>query len=179
MQTARFRPLLKGKKRAQSLTEFALVAPILFLIVMGVLDGGLLIFSVGTAKYAAGEGSKLAAQLGNAATTDTQVLQVVRSTVGQTTLFQINEVDIYRLDQDGNGTLSPNPTYYNKYKLDGTQLISPEPWPSSSRNVSNGTSDFLGVTINYTYNWKAGLFAALGPVNTTATYYIRLEPQNF
>jgi Flp pilus assembly protein TadG len=155
------------------------VAPVLFLIVMGVLDGGLLIFSVGSARYAAGEGSKLAAQLGNAANTDSQVLAVVRNTVGQTSLFQVNEVDIYKLDQDGNGNLTPNLTYYNKYKLDGTQLINPEPWQASSRDVGNGTSDFLGITINYTYNWKAGLFSALGPVNTTATYYIRLEPQSF
>ncbi len=176
-------PVARATRRrrgvGQSLTEFALVVPVLFVLILGVLDGSLLMFSVGTARYAAGEGSRLAAALGNAANSDSKVVGVIRDTVGQTSLFQVDEVDIYKLNQDGNGNLSPDPTFYNRYRLDGTPMLSPEPWPAPSRNVGNGSSDFLGVTINYTYNWKAGFFAPLGPVKTTATYYIRLEPQSY
>src|SRR5439155_3757924 len=158
---------------------FALVVPVLLLLIMGVLDGALLMFSVGTARYATAEGSRIASTLGNAATTDTQVVQVIRDNVGTTRLFDVTEVDIYKLNQDGNGNLTADPFYYNRYALDGTPMISPEPWPPSKRNVGNGTSDFIGVTINYTYNWKAGLFAALGPVRTTAVSWVRLEPQSY
>ena len=161
------------------MTEFALVFPVLFLLLLGTLDGGLLLFSVGSARYAAGEGSRLAATLGNADSTDAQVLGAVRSTVSQTSLFQVDEVDIYKLDQDGSGNLTPNPTFFNRYLLDGTPLVSPEPWPPSARNVSARSGDFLGVSINYTYQWKAGFFSPLGPVRQTATYYIRLEPQSY
>jgi Flp pilus assembly protein TadG len=161
------------------MTEFAIAVPILFLLVMGVLDGGLLMFSVGNARYAAGEGSRLAAQLGNTANADQQVLQAVQQTVGQTSLYDVNEIDIYRLNQDGNGNLTPDLSRYNRYRSDGTPKVSPEPWPASSRNVSSGGSDFLGLSIKLTYRWKAGLFASLGPVTTTATYYVRLEPQSF
>jgi hypothetical protein len=62
--------------------------------------------------------------------------------------------------------------------LNGTPL-GPIPWPASSRNVGNGTSDFIGVTIYYTYTWKAGFFAPLGPLRTTAVSYVRIEPQSY
>ncbi len=58
-------------------------------------------------------------------------------------------------------------------------MISPEPWPSATRKVGNGTSDFIGVTIKFTYTWKAGFFAPLGPIKTTADSYVRLEPQSY
>ena len=163
----------------QTMTEFALVVPVLFILVLGVLDGGLLMFSVGTARYAAVEGARQAAQLGNAATADTQTLQVIRDRAGTDRLFTVDEIDIYKLDQDGNGNLTPDPTLFNRYAADGTPLLSPEPWQPATRNVGNGTSDFLGITVKFTYGWKSGLFKALGPVQSTATYYIRLEPQSY
>jgi Flp pilus assembly protein TadG len=161
------------------MTEFALVVPVLFMIIMGVLDGALLMFSVGTARYASAEGSRIASQLGNATTTDSQVMQIVRNTVGGTQLFTVNEVDIYRLNQDGNGNLTQDVARVNRYNLDGTPISNPIPWPAANRNVGNGTSDFLGITVTYTYTWKAGFFAPLGPVRTTAVSYVRLEPQSY
>ena len=178
MKTVRFsRGRTQG--RGQTLTEFALVVPVLLMLVMGVLDAALLMFSVGTARYAASEGSRLASQLGNAATTDSQVVALIRNNVTSTRLFDVSEIDIYKLDQDGNGNLTPDPTYYNRYALDGTPMISPEPWPAAARNVGNGTSDFIGITINFSYSWKAGFFAPLGPIRTTAVSYVRLEPQSY
>jgi Flp pilus assembly protein TadG len=161
------------------MTEFALVVPVLLVLIMGVLDGALLMFSVGTARYAATEGSRVASSAGSAATADAQVLQIIRSNVNNTHLFDVTEVDIYKLNQDGNGNLTPDPAHYNRYALDGTPMISPEPWPSATRNVGNGTSDFIGVTVKYTYTWKAGFFAPLGPIKTTADTYVRLEPQSY
>ena len=160
------------------MTEFALVVPVLLLMIMGVLDGALLMFSVGTARYASSEGSRVAATLGNVANTDSQVVTTIRQTVGSTQLFTVEEIDIYKLNQDGNGNLTQDLANTNKYALDGTALNG-TPWPASGRNVGNGTSDFIGVTINYTYTWKAGFFAPLGPLRTTAVSYVRLEPQSY
>jgi Flp pilus assembly protein TadG len=166
-------------RSGQTVAEFALVAPVLFMLILGVLDGSLLMFSVGTARYAAVEGSRQAAQLGNAATADSQTLQAIRNKVGADHLFSVDEIDIYRLNQDGNGNLTPDPTLYNRYAADGTPLLSPEPWQPESRDVGNGTSDFLGVTVKFTYTWKTGLFQPLGPLHATATNYTRLEPQSY
>ena len=103
------------------MTEFALVVPVLMVLIMGVLDGALLMFSVGTARYSSAEGSRVAATLGNVANTDSQVVATVRNIVS------------------------------------GTQLF----------------------TVNYTYTWKAGFFAPLGPLRTTAISYVRIEPQSY
>src|ERR1700732_2996727 len=168
----------RARTRGQTLTEFALVVPVLLVLIMGVLDGALLMFSVGTARYAAAEGSRVAATLGNVSNTDSQVLTTIRQTVGTTQLFTVGAIDIYKLNQDGNGNLTQDIANTNKYALDGTPLNG-TPWPASGRNVGNGTSDFIGVTINYTYTWKAGFFAPLGPLRTTAVSYVRLEPQSY
>jgi Flp pilus assembly protein TadG len=175
---ARKQPCYRACRRGQTLTEFALVVPVLFLLIMGVLDGAMLMFSVGTARYASADGSRLAAQLGNVASTDSQVLAAVRKTVGTTQIFTVTEVDIYKLNQNGNGDLTPDLGHYNRYALDGTAL-GPLTYPAAGRNVGNGTSDFLGITVNYTYTWKAGFFSPLGPVRTTAVSYVRLEPQSY
>jgi Flp pilus assembly protein TadG len=161
------------------MTEFALIVPVLLVLIMGVLDGALLMFSVGSARYATSEGSRVASTLGNAANTDSRVIGVIRQNVGSTRLFDVSEIDIYKLNQDGNGNLTPDLTHYNRYALDGTPIAAPVPWPAAQRNVGNGTSDFIGITVNYSYTWKAGLFAALGPIRTTAVSYVRLEPQSY
>jgi hypothetical protein len=77
-----------------------------------------------------------------------------------------------------NGNLTQNIAKTNKYKLDGTPVNS-IPWPASGRDVGNGTSDFIGITVNYTYTWKAGFFAPLGPLKTTAVSWVRIEPQSY
>jgi len=178
MLTVRFRPGGRYRRLGQTLTEFALVVPVLFVLIMGVLDGSLLMFSVGTARYASAEGSRLAAQLGNLSSTDSQVLQTIRGTVNGTRLFSVDEIDIQKLNQDGRGVLTADPRYLNRYALDGTAL-GPLTYPAANRNVGNGTSDFIGVTIKYTYTWKAGFFAPLGPLKTTAESDVRLEPQSY
>jgi Flp pilus assembly protein TadG len=168
----------RTRTRGQTMTEFALVVPVLLVLIMGVLDGALLMFSVGTARYSSAEGSRVAATLGNVANTDSQVVTTIRNTVSGTQLFTVDEVDIYKLDVDMNGNLTQNIAKTNKYKLDGTPLNS-IPWPASGRDVGNGTSDFIGVTVNYTYTWKAGFFAPLGPLKTTAVSWVRIEPQSY
>jgi Flp pilus assembly protein TadG len=168
----------RARTRGQTMTEFALVVPVLLVLIMGVLDGALLMFSVGTARYSSAEGSRVAATLGNVANTDSQVVGTIRNTVSGTQLFTVDEVDIYKLDVDMNGNLTQNIAKTNKYKLDGTPVNS-IPWPASGRNVGNGTSDFIGVTVNYTYTWKAGFFAPLGPLKTTAVSWVRIEPQSY
>ena len=168
----------RTRTRGQTMTEFALVVPVLLVLIMGVLDGALLMFSVGTARYSSAEGSRVAATLGNVANTDSQVVTTIRNTVSGTQLFTVDEVDIYKLDADASGNLTQNIAKTNKYKLDGTPLNS-IPWPASGRDVGNGTSDFIGVTVNYTYTWKAGFFAPLGPLRTTAVSWVRIEPQSY
>jgi hypothetical protein len=161
------------------MTEFALVSPVLLLILFGVLESGLLLFSVGSARFAAGEAARQEAESGNAANADSLSIGVVRGTaLGTTNLAQVQRIDIYKLQEGGGGALTVVPGTIDSYNLDGSARNS-IPWPSSSRDVKNGESDFLGVTIYYRYNWKTGIFLFAGPLNLNQSFAIRLEPQTY
>ena len=163
----------------QALPEFALIAPVLFLMLLGVFEASMLLFGVATARYAVGEAARVDAQLGAVSNADQQAITTIRGTaVGTSTYVTITEIDIYKLIQSGTGTLSQDSSNVNKYHLDGTVIQ--EPWLPSSRNTTLGSSDYLGVTIFYYYDWKTGpLKAAARRVTLTAIYYIRLEPQKY
>jgi Flp pilus assembly protein TadG len=167
------------RRSGQSMVEFALVFPVAIVLFFMIIEGAFLLFSDATSHFAAGEAARQGAEGGNAATTDSKMVQVVRdSAVGQTTLETVNEIDIYRLNQDGSGNLTVDSGHVNKYRLDGTSIGAVN-WPSITRDVSAGTSDYIGVTIDYTYNWRTSLFAPLAPPRLTAIYYVRLEPQTY
>ncbi len=155
------------------------MAPLLFFFLVGVLESGLLLFVVGTARFGAGEVARQESESGNATNADQVSIAVLRATaIGTTSLATVTEIDVYRLNEQGNGTLAVDAGHFNKYRLDGT-AIGAIAWPPASRNVVNGQSDFLGVTINYQYGWKTGVFLASSPLQLKQTFEIRLEPQTY
>lgn len=161
------------------MTEFAIVAPILFFLLLGVLESGLLLFVVGTARWSTSEVARQLSESGNAGNADQVALGYLqRSAIGTTTLGSVTEVDIYRLVQQLNGTLAVDNNHYNRYQLNGTP-IGAATWPSPTRNVRNGQSDFLGVTLKYQYVWRTGVLLAGGPLSLQQSYEIRLEPQTY
>jgi uncharacterized protein (UPF0333 family) len=174
-------------QRGQGAAEFALCAPIAVVMLLGIVEAGFLMFGVGTAAYATGEAARVGSEAGNAANADMQVIATIVGTgLGQNGIVKVNEVDIYRLNEDPNtGALTVDTTgcggggCINKYDLYGTPLVTPEPWAPSLRDVSNGSSDFMGVTIKYQYQWKSGTLIASGPLVLQAKYYVRLEPQTY
>ena len=164
------------------MTEFAIVAPILFFLLFGILESGLLLFVVGSARWSTAEVARQESESGNAANADQVSLQLLqRSAIGTTTLGQVNEVDIYHVIEQLNGTLTVDPLKYNKYHLDGSCYAScaANTWPPGNRNVRNGQSDFLGILVKYQYNWKTGVFLANSPLQLQQLYEIRLEPQTY
>jgi Flp pilus assembly protein TadG len=161
------------------MVEFAIVAPILFFLLLGIVESGLLLFVVGTARWGGSEVARQESESGNAANADIVSLQTLqKSAMGTTTLAQVNEVDIYRLIAQPNGSLTVDNAHINRYKLDGTP-IGVINWPPATRNVRNGQSDFLGVTIKYQYNWKTGVFVSGSAIQLNQVFEIRLEPQTY
>lgn len=161
------------------MTEFAIVAPILFFLLLGIVESGLLLFVVGSARWGASEVARQESESGNAANADQVSIAVLRaSAIGSTTLGTVNEIDIYRMIELGNGSLVVDNAHYNKYDLNGNP-IGAITWPSPTRNVRNGQSDYLGILVKYQYNWKTGVFLANAPLALTQLYEIRLEPQTY
>jgi uncharacterized protein (UPF0333 family) len=177
----------RALQRGQGAAEFALCAPIAVIMLLGIVEAGFLMFGVGTAAYATGEAARVGAEAGNAANADMQVIYTIDATgLGQNGIVKVTEVDIYRLIEDPvTGNLTVDTTgcggggCVNKYDLYGTPLLTPEPWAPAIRDVSNGSSDFMGVTIKYEYHWKSGTLISSGPLVLQARYYVRLEPQTY
>jgi Flp pilus assembly protein TadG len=168
----------------QGLVEFGLVAPVFFLITLGLIEASLLIFSVVSASFAAGEAARIASQEGTVSTADTDAVASIQATaLGTTSLVNVTEIDVYKLNQVA-GVLTPDSSgcsgapCINKYKAWTGTFGSPS-WLPISRNVQNGKSDFLGVTIKYTYPWKLGVLSFMSPPQLTATYYVRIEPKSY
>jgi hypothetical protein len=162
--------------------------PLLMFALLGVFDAGVLMFGVATSDFAVGEGARVGAEVGNAADADAQIIQAIQITALHQPFVQVNEIDIYRLNEDPvTGKLTADAAgcggkaCMNKYDANGSPLVgfSPEPWVSSTRNVTNGASDFLGVTISYQYNWKSGVLLVAQPLPLVSSYTVRLEPQTY
>lgn len=148
-------------------------------MLFAILEGSLLLFVVGTARFGAGEAAREASEAGNAIDADQRiVLQVRKSAIGTTSLARVTSVEIYKLNEQPDGSLIKDPVKINRYQLDGTPIGSIA-WPSSARVVTNGSMDFLGVTINFRYDWKSGVLLSTGPFISNQSFYIRLEPQSY
>src|SRR5207249_1891340 len=64
-------------QRSQALIEFALVSPVLLLLLFGVIDLGRAIFYYDTINHAAREGARVAVRASNSLPTNTDVLNAV------------------------------------------------------------------------------------------------------
>src|SRR5438046_10632008 len=71
------RPAGKRSQRSQALIEFALVSPVLLLLLFGVIDLGRAIFYYDTINHAAREGARVAVRASNSLPTNTDVLNAV------------------------------------------------------------------------------------------------------
>jgi Flp pilus assembly protein TadG len=182
------------RSRGQAMVEFAIVAPILLFLLLGIFESGLLLFVVGTARFAAGDMARQESESGNAANSDQVSIAVVRNgAMGTTSLAVIRQIDVFKLNEDpitgvltpacNAGATSPPPPCagtYNTYNLNGTTTDGgPVRWLPSTRSVKNRSTDFLGVTIWYQYNWKTGIFLAPSSVQLHMEFDIRLEPQTW
>jgi len=65
------------KPRAQSLVEFALIVPLLFLLTMGIIEFGWLFRNYMTVHYSTREGARTGAVEGNLGGADDQILQAI------------------------------------------------------------------------------------------------------
>lgn len=164
------------------------MGPVFLAVLFGVVDGGFLLFAQNSVEYATSLGSVEVAAKGNASDADQQAISAMDNTgLATTRLVSVSEIDIYRLVQQADGSLTTESAIgrgaytctsggmavpcVNRYTVTGSPIS--VVWSPSQRSVKSGSSDFVGVEVHYTYHY----FVGASSFSLVATKDVRLEPQ--
>lgn len=180
----------------QSLVEFALILPIVMMLIVGLMEFALAFNSRDSVFFAARDGSMLAAEGGNIAGTDCVVLdRVERDIVSPARPVRVQSVKIFWSDRNGveqggsenlyTRTGSTTCTYGNGTSLTVPYTLSTSLYLEGSRcdvlagcGVGHPGPDNVGVTITYTHNWMTSVAKiSLASLNFNLTSATRIEPQ--
>src|SRR3989442_14915472 len=92
----------RREERGQALVEFALLLPLLLLLVLGLVEFSFVWNSRNTVLFASRDGSMLAAEGGSLAGTDCVVLdRIERDIVSPAAAVRVQQVSIYWSDRNG------------------------------------------------------------------------------
>jgi len=170
----------RGVSRGQALVEFALVAPIFFLLIFGVIEFSLINASVGAYNFAAKDAARLGATRGPTdANIDQEIIALVNSHVSGVPAATTLEIDIFQADSTG----APIAGALDAYTPAGVPIGSPT-WPCNDRNDGQplpsgvNSSPYLGVRVTYDYTYVTALLSSGAPViKLVTTAVFRIEPQ--
>jgi Flp pilus assembly protein TadG len=180
----------------QGLVEFAIVLPVLMLLIFGLIEWSFVMNTQASVNFASRDGAMLAAEGGNNAGTDCMILaRIERDLVAPALPPRIQDVQIYWSDRNG-GQIGSNVNLYSRFGsitcnyADGTSLTVPYTltgpgYLEGSRcDILNGcggshtTVDTVGVRVTYQHQWVSYIGQTIAPTlilnKSTA---IRIEPQ--
>ena len=186
------------RPKGQALVEFALVFPIFFVLLMGLIEFGLVFNAILSINFASRDGSLIAAEAGNSSGADCVILNKVEQGIGApSSTARVQKVEIYKADKNGN-QIGSSVNVYNRTGSktctlpDATTMTVPYTlsgsagYADTSRcNVQGGCGgsggvDTIGVKVTYLYNWftPMGSFIGLGISNFTLVQSnaMRMEP---
>jgi hypothetical protein len=180
----------------QSLVEFALILPVLLMLIVGLVEFALAFNSRDSVFFAARDASMLAAEGGNISGTDCVVLdRVDRDIVSPARPVRVQTVKIFWSDKNGveqSGTEnlytragSTTCDYGNGTSLTVPYTLTTSLYPESGRcDVLAGCGgghpgpDNVGVTITYTHSWVTSVAQiSLNSLTFNITSATRVEPQ--
>ena len=161
------------KERGAAIVEFALVAVVLFIIIFGLIEGGLLVRARNAVRSAADEGARRGAIAANQESADWQILQQLRVR-GALSSSRINYVVVFAAEDS---TDTPNATCLagipmtdvcNVYEREEFELPSSSfgcidanldsNWCPTDRAQDSAAFEYIGVYINASYKGLTGVF---------------------
>lgn len=183
--------LFSKRERGANLVEFAIVVPIVILVVIGILEVGVAFRDLLTVSNAAKEGVRLVAAMGDDPLTDCAVLTKTSSALASSiSLDNLLTIEIFKANP--NGTQSGRTNVYSlPVGADPTDCTewSPNPmeidsliWSPEDRLVKIGPDDDLdiaGVRVTYTHNWITGFPPFIGSFVVDESTVSRLEPEEY
>jgi Flp pilus assembly protein TadG len=190
----------RGRRRGQSLVEFALVIPIFITLIVAICEFAFLFTTYLSASFTSRDAVQVAAEMGDSPCADEVVLsRIERDLTGPANSNAIQSVDIFWSDGTGNvkgGAVNHwVRTGESSCTLPSTDVVTVPytlasgSYPLTSRcNVVLGVGcpsghtsiDTIGVTITYQYGWVTPLPNLIGLSGTgmtiVQTNVMRMEP---
>jgi hypothetical protein len=156
----------RRRSSGQVLVEFALIFPMLLVVIFGTIELALILSSLGGFNFAARDGARLGSLLGRSnPQADQDIVTLVDSHVQGLVMAKGLEVDIFRAASDGNCLNLPSgggaevsvddpSCAKNRFNMDGSLYLgSSIQWPVSARNDTLANADYLGVRILFRYTF--------------------------
>jgi Flp pilus assembly protein TadG len=191
-----FRVRRERHQRGQSLVEFALVFPIFFVLLMGLIEFGLVFNALLSINFASRDASLIAAEAGNAVGSDCVILKKVEDAISApSSTSRVTEVRIYNADKNGaqiGGQVNvyarsgstpctlPSGAWTAPYSLTTGGYLETNRCNFQAGCSGSGGVDTIGVKITYHYTWftPMGSFIGLGATDYTMveSNVMRMEP---
>lgn len=184
----------RDDERGAALVEMAFVLPVLFLLIFGAVEYGLMFKERLTIASAASSAGRTGATMGTREEADIRILEALEAGLyDQVDEAVLIEVKIFRADNNGGMTSDVNTYQYDPIVLPGCKWNPcPDPgvsgwgfggtWTPDLRdtelNPGGGGLDVLGVEITYHHNAVTNLFSTLDR-NFAERALVRLEPDVF
>ena len=184
-------------EKGQAIVEFAMLLPVLVLLLIGLMEFSLVWNSRNTVLFASRDGSMLAAEGGSRAGTDCVVLQTIeRDLVAPASAIKVTRIKVYWSDQNGDEIGSNHNLYTRSGSTtcdygDGTSITVPYSLTTASYiedircdvlagcGGSHTSLDTIGVEITYVHLWLTSFGRITGGTGLTfnVSNTTRIEPQ--
>lgn len=152
--------------RGQAVVELALIVPLAFVLLMGVLEVGLLINTKLNLQAATRNAARMGTLDGQSANADYDIVRAITSTQNIDP-SRITRIDIYKANPDGSMPTTSNSEDWFTLSPNGTGgytatagLID---WPPSQRRIVE-PPQYLGVRLTYRYSAATPVFGAIGGI---------------
>lgn len=181
----------RRRETGANLVEFAIVLPIILLVVIGILEVGMAFRDFLTVSNAAKEGVRVVAAMGDDPLSDCVVLTKTASALASSvSLANLVTIEIFAANGDGSPSSRTNVytlpsgadpedcTEWSPNPMDVDSLV----WNPLHRNVTIGPLDDLdiaGVRVTYTHDWITGFPPFIGSFLIDESTVSRLEPEEY
>lgn len=180
---------LRSRAKPESgaaLVEFALVLPILLLVLISIFEIGAAFRNYLTVSYMAREGARMSAFLGTNINADCTMVTTLATQMGPGDLSNLERIEIFRANAAGNQVISDT----NTFTFTGTdpancahwsQVIT---WPSTSRQTEVSMTgspplDVIGVRLVLIEGWMTQFPPFGGTYTVNENTIVRMEPEAF
>ena len=183
-----------NRERGATLLEFALVAPVLLLLIFGAFEYGMFFKDYLTVSNTTRTGARVGSAAGSSADADYQIIQAVKAaaTALPGGANAIQQISIYKASSTGGGPTSTCQTTSSAADKCNTYTASAFAQPATSFGCGAGSidsawcpttrvdsqalgPDYLGVWVKTTHTFMTKLF---GPSRTITDHVVmRIEPK--